>query len=407
MTKIFTYNPTGEMAVANGMVSYMPPKNLRKFENDLAFLPSYFASDGDVVITPMLPDDCFLSQWQQLGLSKCIYHPDFDLPKTKDLNICPWSWNPAIHHRVKNLRNFCSESFKQSPNFLWKDKNKLFFSRKTTNRIQNVLNKCTTNHPFISVPYPAIDIDNMADFDTWIEKQRAVILKMPWSSSGRGIHVVNPNRNLGINYPWIQGALKQQGFLTAEPLLNKVFDFSFQLEIKRNGDVKLLGYSYFINDEKGHFVGGNINWPHEDSDMARFLSSGKLQTTAGILIEAIKTVAPHNYYEGPIGVDAIVFKNKNGDMKIHPCVDINWRYNMGMINISLPKFVDSGSIGFWKISSFAPGGWKTFVETQKKEKPLTISNNKITSGFIELTPPNEDAIFGAWMEIQFSKQSKR
>ncbi len=388
------------MAIANGMVSYMPPKNLRHFESDLAFLPSFFASKGDIILTPNLPNPAFLEQWYALGLVKIRYLSSLKQTNSNLNYIRPWSWNPAIHHKTKHLKANTSDDFKTSPNFSWKDSSMAFFSRDTTNKVQKYIHESDVINPIINIPSPAISLTSLEDFNSWMSKQKTAILKMPWSSSGRGIHVIAPHKNLHANYPWIKGAIKQQGFLTAEPLLDKVFDFSFQLEIKQDGEIDFLGISYFINDEKGHFVGGNINWPHQINEISNFLQVDLLKNVSLILIEALKTVSPHDYYEGPIGVDAILYKDIKGNLKIHPCVDINWRYNMGIVNISLPKFVDENAIGFWKVSSFRKGEWNKFIESNKKTKPLiTSAFNKISSGFINMTPANEQAAFGVWMEV--------
>ncbi|MCW3807717.1 hypothetical protein [Plebeiibacterium marinum] len=399
MSSLYIFNPTGELALANGTNSYMPPKNLRSFEKDLAFLPSYFASTGDAVLMENTPDEDFLNFWQQLGLPKIKYAPINSLLKTSNIEaIKPWSWNQVIHQKYKSVKEICSREFKTSPNYIWNQEHKMFFSRNSANTIQKYIHNHYNNHACISIKNPAINLYSLKEFEQWINSNPIAIIKMPWSSSGRGIHVINPQNNLAINYPWIQGALNQQGFITAEPLLDKVFDFSFQMEIKRNGQIDFNGVSFFNNDAKGHFIGGNINWPHKESEISCFLNRALLNETASILTESIKTINPHQYYEGPIGIDAIVYKD--GDTtKIHPCVDINWRYNMGVVNINVPKFVHKASKGAWRIGSFKPREWNDFIALNKKTTPLIVNQNKIVSGFVNMTPPNENAHFAAWMDI--------
>ncbi len=400
MNHIYIYNPTSEMALANGTISYMPPKNLQKFEEDLAFLPSFFASNEDAVIINKNPDEEFLALWQKLGLSKLTYLPVNELKAPIKYNyLCPWSWNQVVHHKFKSILPYGSDDFKSSPNYNWNPEHKDFFSRNTANRIQKIISQSFSNHKTVYIPTPAINIHTYDELIVWLEKNPKAIIKMPWSSSGRGIHIVNNDINKTTNHEWIKGAIKQQGFVTTEPLLDKVFDFSFQLNIKQNGEIENLGYSFFINDKKGHFIGGNINWPHKQDELSSFLNENTLKEASNILIEGIKTINPHHFYEGPIGVDAIVYLNKNNELRIHPCVDFNWRYNMGLININLPRFIEDTSIGKWFVDSFKPEEWNLFINKNNKEKPLILTNNKISSGFINMTPPNSNAKFGVWMEV--------
>ncbi len=399
MKNIFLYNPTSEMAIANGTNSYMPPKNLLKFERDLAFIPSFFANDDDCIIVEDIPDDLFLNQWHQLGLPKLHYIKSSEIKSSLEYkSLCPWSWNQTVHHKFKNILPAASAEFKKSPNYIWNNDHKHFFSRNTANRVQKLISNHNINS-VINIPAPAINITSINEFNEWFINHPVAIIKMPWSSSGRGIHIIDESNNKKANPDWIKSAIKQQGYVTVEPLLNKVFDFSFQIDIKRDGNIELLGYSFFINDNKGHFIGGNINWHHEDYNINRFLSKETLNQAACILIEALKKVKPHLYYEGPIGIDSIVYLDDNNEYKIHPCLDINWRYNMGLININLPKYVHEEAKGKWLIGSFKPGEWNSFIANNKEEKPLVLINNKIKSGFINLTPQNAKASFGVWMEI--------
>ncbi len=399
MRDIYIFNPTGEMAIANSMVSYMPPRKLKKFEDDIAFLPAFYSSDDDIIVTPNKPDNEFIELWQQVGLSNLNFVSSLN-ELTEDYNyLKPWSWNPVIHHKTKALKEKCSEIFKSSPNFNWKDTNRDFFSRITTNTIQNYI-KENLSSDNIEIVTPAILIDSLKEVEKWLSQNNSAILKMPWSSSGRGIHSINPPKGLRINPLWINGAIKQQGFITIEPLLNKVFDFSTQLYLKANGEIDFFGTSFFINDNKGHFIGGSVNWPHYQSEITDFLTNSILNEVAQKLIISLKSLHPQNFYEGPIGIDGIVYKNDIEQLKIHPCVDINWRYNMGMVNISLPKYVKSNSIGTWKVGSFKPGEWNSFIENKQKNQPLIIDDNKIVSGFIHMTPKNTSSNFGVWLEIQ-------
>ncbi len=388
------------MALANGTISYMPPKNLQTFEKDLAFLPSYFAENDDAIIMDAKPDLKFLKTWFELGLPKLNYLSFSEIKASIPYNhLRPWSWDQTVHHKFKNILSNCSDDFKQSPNYTWNNEHKLFFSRNSANRVQKYISKNVINRSNVYIPCPAINIYSIEEMHEWLKNKNRAIIKMPWSSSGRGIHIIDEKSGKNINYDWIKGAIKQQGFVTAEPLLKKVFDYSFQLNINRNGTIDCLGYSYFINDSKGHFIGGNINWPPKKNEVSEFLNNSTLQEATKLLISGIKTIEPHIFYEGPIGVDAIVYLDDKGNYKIHPCVDINWRYNMGLININLPRFVHEKSKGKWLVGAFKSGEWNQFILKSKELNPLVIVDDRIKSGFINMTPSNENAKFGVWMEV--------
>ncbi len=387
------------MAIANGTNSYTPPKRLLTFEEDLAVITSFFAKDKDHILTPFFEDPDYLKIWHDIGLPELSYTNIKDITKIPSVNyLRPWSWNQVSHTKFKNIKSRCSKEFKDSPNFTWTSDHKLFFSRKTTNLVQSIISQDKTSS-LISIEEPAICINSYDDFCIWHDKNPKAIVKLPWSSSGRGIHAIDILQDKPCNSDWVKGAIKQQGFITAEPLLNKIHDFAFQFLINSDGKISFRGISYFINDEKGHFIGGNINQTRKRQMIDSFLIPKIIEETVEILIKALDKINIHQYYEGPFGIDAISYLNIKREIKIHPCLDINWRYNMGIINIMLPKFVKKTSAGQWQISSFLDKEWNAFIHFKQKKNPLVIRNNKIVSGFMHLTPSNTKARFGAWLEV--------
>ena len=50
MRKLYVFNPGHDLALANGSASYMMPDSARRFANDLAFLPAWYAQRADVLV---------------------------------------------------------------------------------------------------------------------------------------------------------------------------------------------------------------------------------------------------------------------------------------------------------------------------------------------------------------------
>ncbi|HOI48862.1 MAG TPA: hypothetical protein PK167_06130, partial [Prolixibacteraceae bacterium] len=56
---VYLFNPTCEMAIANGTVSWQPNRLLQQMETDLGNLPQFFAAETDVVLVKRLPGKAF------------------------------------------------------------------------------------------------------------------------------------------------------------------------------------------------------------------------------------------------------------------------------------------------------------------------------------------------------------
>ena len=131
---------------------------------------------------------------------------------------------------------------------------------------------------------------------------------------------------------WIDGALHRQGSLLCEVGLDRVQDFAIECEC-RDGKTVLTGYSVFDSDFHSQFGRGRVA-PMEE--LHQFLSRQypALDQVVEDVIKALDNiVAPH--YEGPLGVDMMLYKKENGTVALNPCVEVNLRMTMGMVTAAM------------------------------------------------------------------------
>ena len=96
---VFYFNPTCELAVANGSFSYMPPRLLRDFENDCSVLPFVFGKSGDFVLTEKAPSKEFILRLTDAGFEMPVFCSLKEMisGKTETIgSILPWGWSPAL-----------------------------------------------------------------------------------------------------------------------------------------------------------------------------------------------------------------------------------------------------------------------------------------------------------------------
>ena len=155
---------------------------------------------------------------------------------------------------------------------------------------------------------------------------------MPWSGSGKGIYrVIEPN--LDNHVPrWIDGALKRQGSLLCEVGLDRVQDFAVECEC-RDGKTVLTGYSVFDSDFHSQFGTGRVA-PMEELHhflLSRYPGLDKVVNNVLKAIDGI--IAPH--YNGPLGIDMMLYRDDEGGIALYPCVEINLRITMGMVTAAM------------------------------------------------------------------------
>lgn len=403
---IYLFNPTCEYAVANGRTSWQPNRVLQKMEEDLGTLPLFFSRPADVVLVKKRPQEEYAESLKQIGIipprfvviSEMLKNQSF-LNESRN-RLLPWGWSPAAHRLFEPLKNTCSPDFQSSPVANWKTEYRDIYSKKFALEIlrkllpqlpeENVLPKnllpqvCTTR----------LQIENL------IRKWEKIMVKSPWSSSGRGLQRVTKIPVVEKVWEKLLGMISEQGYVLVEPLLNKVLDMAFQFEIK-NGKVTYLGISRFLTDEKGQYQGNSLNgWP-DNIDLKSVKFAEKItEMIVKPLVTAVENSLLAKYYEGNFGVDTLIFRDEKNDLRVNPCLEINVRQNMGLLSLQLEKLISPEKKGIFKTFYNPEKSFHELKYEMEKKYPLKLKNRNIESGFFPLTPIYDQTQFGAFILVQ-------
>jgi hypothetical protein len=434
---IFLFNPTCEPAIANGSPYYTAPARLRQFESDLGYLPAWLGEEMDQVLIQGTVDQNYNKRMKTLG---------FHLPEILNLNRAlsdeawisqpkgyfrPWGWSPAAYQRVRNILPSFSEAFRQSAVAEWKSDHKELYSRLTSVGLLETMLKNRSRDwlpdqadlPVICNSLESIrhEIDRRLSPSTLrqaqgpgqfssshppifpfpnfqISKFPKAVVKMPWSSSGRGLLLFPNPDSTKKNDEVLSGMLSQQGFVTVEPWHNKVIDLSYQFEINA-GEVKYRGRTFLETDPKGRYVRNYLTEDVEIQEDVKVFIEEHQAEVVDILTESLSQSRYTTLYEGWMGVDAIIYRNQRGILKFHPMLEINSRYTMGAIALKFRNLLVEGSNGFLQIFYSKTSNFQVFCQKMEAEKPLVRYDHKIVSGFLPLTPPSPDHHFGAYVEV--------
>ena len=405
MLNVYLFNPTCEYAVANGNRNWQPNYLLRKMEEDLCTLPFIMANENDIVLIKHSPKKNFIKKIGQTGISlpgferieDILKNTERTLPKINKL--LPWGWSPAAHHYLSPLKQACSKEFLNSPVADWKPDTRAYYSKKFAVKIlKQVLNEHNSEAVLPQNLLPEI-CTSQEDFERLLLRWRKIMVKAPWSSSGRGLQPVTKTPVHPKVWEKLLGIVKEQGYAICEPFLNKVLDMAFQFEIIK-GKVSFLGTSFFETDRKGQYKHNFINGLPEniDSEIIDFVMDIKPK-----LIHSLKKHIENSelaeLYEGFLGVDALIYFNEKKQLRINPCLEINVRQNMGLLSLKLEKYLLPGKKGIFSVNYRPDQTYSEFKKEMEKNHPLRFKGNKIESGFLLLTPVFNNTLFGAYLLV--------
>jgi len=402
---IFLFNPTCEYAVANGKTSWQPNRLLQKMETDLATLPQFFAQPHDIVLTEKLPSSEFTCSFNRFEYQPPQFfrkHDFIEEAKIKPniLNrLVPWGWSLAAHNLLSPLKNFCSHEFRNSPVFNWKPESKELYSKRFA---LEVLTKLLSeqHYDFFLPEYLLTEIcTTQSEIEKNISKWEKVMIKAPWSCSGRGLQPITKTPVHPKVWEKIKGIINTQGFVIAEPYLNKAADLALQFKIEK-GEIDFLGISNFFTDSKGQYQGNFIHGvPNEyDKETVAFL-----KFLPDVLVKPIITTLESSrlslLYEGNFGVDMLIFRDEKNRLKVNPCLEINLRQSMGLLALQLCKLVSPDKMAVYRMFYQQGKSFFEFKNEMIKKHPPEFVNGKLNSGFFALTEADENTQFGAYLFV--------
>ena len=320
--KLHIFNPEHDLALAANLSNFTAPHAGRQLRADLGFIPAIWAAAEDYVLVENVEDaECRFLRLMRRPFERFI---------TKEqIRQCPftavdvWGWDLAI--RAYLLRWGVESAM--MPSVTQIDTIRLLSHRRYAMQLLESLqmpgtigNSCET--------------DQMAVITDRLHSGEQLVVKAPWSSSGRGVRFMSGDMNI-YDSGWLNHVIEKQGSVMVESYCNKVKDFGMEFMSDGCGSVSYVGLSLF-QTSNGAYT-GNILALEEDkmSMISRYIPIDLLKTIQQKICASMGTLLKDRY-AGAFGIDMMVVRRDDSDgFWLHPCVEINLRRTMGHVAISL------------------------------------------------------------------------
>jgi len=394
---VWLYNASCEAEIARGKPGFTPSETVRRLSEDLEHVPMFLANEGDILLVKNSPSPEWLKSLQELGMDLPVFHTSEPsrIPDPKLSGLEPWGWSPESFEKLKPLTPrlidtatangpYCRALFQKSSyaetgigQFFRKDWSAAF------------LREWLIRHPDAQKHFGDLDWVGQAVESTetavmacekLLAKNLRVLLKAPLSTSGQSQKRVNSREDLTPNcLGWIRNTIEAQGQILVEPLLDKICDLSMQIEVSADG-VSLLPVRRFLVGAQHEYLGTLLGskFPGFTSDQQRFQSECRKEWNqlARDLGEMLRT----HGYQGPAGLDALLWKTPAGELRLKPLVELNPRWTMGRVALALERWVRPGETAAWL---FLP--------------PSALERLKAFPPHFESTAAGQRLVSGAWI----------
>lgn len=387
---MFLFNPENDLALANFSPFYTPPASARKMAKDLAILPLWYAEEGSKIIAEGVHNTVFLAQLKDVLPLDATLISFSDLFSFSRAKVIPWGWNPSL--RKKLIDAGMDAAILPSLNEL--ERIREYSSRQNAVRLLKELR--AENSFFCGESHFFTEAEEVLKFLSSCEGDK--VLKMPYSGSGKGLVWIK-GYITEKQYDWCRRVIKNQGGVVAEPVFDKILDFAMEFFLEK-GRVNFKGYSLFRSTFSGAYAGNYLLSDHSIKQrLSTYVPLSYLHDLISYLEQKLIVYFPA--YTGFLGVDMMICRIKEQGYRIHPCVEINMRMNMGLVARAFyDRFVHEASEGIFKIGFFKQNGEALQYKTKMQaDNPLIVKDKRIVSGFLPLNPVNERTRFLAFARI--------
>lgn len=339
---LHVFNPQHDMALAANQWQFTAPKAGRQLAEELDYLPALWAEDGEAVLVY----DIFRAKEALQGLSgwaKDVQLVSFSqLPGLAITSVKPWGWDRSIVHDLHRL-DISSD---------------ILPDEETLDAIRNMSHRRWAAEHLLP-RLRSLDSSLLGEaayvnhIPTW---ENPMVLKSPWSCSGRGVRYALDVTQWERQRTWISQIIYRQGGIMVEPYYHKVCNLAMEFDSTEEGII-YRGLSLF-QTHHGGYTGNIIATERQKLDqLSHYVPVSLLGKIKCAICEYI-SVFLRPIYSGPFGIDMMVVEDK-GKYFLHPCVELNLRMTMGHVALSLanrtsdtPRMMAIGYNGHYSFNNY-------------------------------------------------------
>lgn len=306
-------------------------RNLERINAELAMSWLAIAEDDDLIWTPQKIESDFFDRLKHVGLPTVIPVRSHESVPTA-VECVPWGWTDE----VRSLCDAHGLVRHDPPQTAVRTANSRRFSCELEQEWQVGL---AGAGPVGSLEAVQERIKQILPTSRWV-------IKAEFGMSGR-------ERILGTGLPndsqsrWIQKRLHDEGILFFEPWVERIAEVGIQIEIPQSGPPLLLGVVPLLSDERGQYGGSDFAPKESLAIMATWSEA------VNIALLAASRARQLGYF-GPMGIDAMQYRDHRGVTRIRPLQDINARWTMGRLSLGWRRLLQEGEAGLWRFGTTVP-----------------------------------------------------
>jgi uncharacterized ferritin-like protein (DUF455 family) len=361
------FNPFAEGHLAHGP-HFTPVRAQAELAADLETLPAFVLRQDDVVLVREAPSDAWRADLQQVGVPLPEWvvlptgpsGPGAVLAGRKLRSLRPWAWGPDSLRMLGTLIPQISDGGPPAVVHEEGQLAELYSKVWSAQQLRDFLNARPGEPWLCPVPVVGVPAHSVTEALDAVARIRStghhrVVVKEALGLAGHNALRLWEPEILPTQVRWLERVTAGGRAVVVEPWLERMADFSLQLEIEERGPA-WKGVTVLETDHRGQYLANRVQQPLGQLPAAL---AGPLRAngaTDPILRDFLREIVAtfggllHTAgFRGPAGIDALIYRDATGQAVLKPVVEINPRHTMGRVALELMRHVCPGSTGRFEI----------------------------------------------------------
>ena len=358
---------------------------VQRLQHELAAIWPAVADDGDFIWLPSPVESGFFEELTAAGFPQVfpvVNAGDVDVP----VEACPWGW-------TDDIRRQCEQNgwkFAAPPQEVIGEANSRRFSLELEQSWGIGLEGATVVR---NVDELRAAIERMPTFvDRWVVKAEfGMSARERILGHGKDIDEQTVN--------WLRNRTGANEVAVIEPWVERIEETGLQFTVPWSGVPVFEGVAQLLCDSTGQYRGSRFA-----QDVETELRWMPAIETGMRVARFLKQLG----YFGPLGIDAMRFRDADGKERMRSVQDINARHSMGRLALGLRRVLKSGEHGSWLHVRWptdnvdAPRRWFDNMAANLpadvrviRTSSFTANNQPVGHGTLVLTSTNAPALHAA------------
>ena len=372
----------------------LPPREgelIEQVQRDLELVMVGLARQDDVQLVRRVPSVAFRQRLLNSGLELPEFLPleeASQLRERKLRELCPWAWSPSD----QPLQATLAPQLQVKPQG-WQDLHTDLYTKSwSLQRCQTWLAAAAPS--WLSAGPRGYVVHSMGDLDEALQRighegYSTALVKHDLATSGRGQRRLSCRGREPDDENWLAAFWSDSDTAVVVPELDRLVDLSFLWEPSNEATAfRPIGWTRQLVTAGRRYAGTRLSRPFEDcaGEIKRFLLADQcrcLRETQAWLAERLIPELGQRGFRHSFGVDAIIHRTPDGELRLHPLIELNPRVTMGHAALAFRPHVAPRGRAEFRI--FTRREWEQ-VPAELLDRPLErAKDGRWTEGIVPLT----------------------